>query len=144
MHQAMDVEFNNASQVDTNGTGWFVGFNEWAKANQPGVGDLRYMSEDSLSRRLRVKWMDHEANDPNGTGKPKSEGRTISILVSERGRFRSDFSEDPGFPAGQTLNYVLENRGDFIIWGENLYHQWFVDEACSMLTVRWVPIGIRG
>jgi len=136
----MDVEFNNAGKVDTNETGWFVGFSEWAKANLPGGANLRYMSRHSLSHTLCVKWMDHKVTDPNGSGKPVSDGRAISILVSENGRFRVEFSDHPNFPAGQTVKHTLQNHGDFVIWGDHLYHQWFVDEPCSIVTIRWIPI----
>ena len=69
----MDIEFGNAGAINTNGTGWFIGFSEWAKANLAGVTDLRYMPKDALARTLHVKWMDHPANDDRGTVKPPSE-----------------------------------------------------------------------
>jgi hypothetical protein len=37
---ALAVEFGNAADVGTNGTGWFVGFSEWVKA-EPHA--LRYV-----------------------------------------------------------------------------------------------------
>lgn len=133
----MDIEFNNAGSVNTNGTGWFVGFSEWA--NPANAADLRYIPAETRSHHLSIKWMEHPAHDPRGVGKPLSEGRTISLLVSEQGRFRIQFSEHPDFPAGQGVEHVLEQQGDFVIWGENLYHRWVVDQTATILTVRWIP-----
>jgi hypothetical protein len=132
----VDIEFGNAADVETRGTGWFVGFGEWTR---DGMLDLRHVPEDVRSRGLCMKWMDHRAGDPRGSGKPPSVGRTISILVSNSGRFRAEFSEDPGFPDGRTVAHILARRGDFVAWGEGLYHRWFVDEDCTVATLRWIP-----
>lgn len=135
----MDIEVSNAGTLDTNNTGWFLGFSEWAKANIPGVLDLRYMPEEMRSHALCLKWMAHPKDDPRGTIKPPSQGRTISILVSESGRFRLQFSEHADFPEGQVTEHTLEHHGQFAAWGENIYHRWFVDEACTIVTLRWIP-----
>jgi hypothetical protein len=136
----VDIEFGNAGALDTNGTGWFIGFSDWARANVPGMTDLRFMPKNSLAHTLHVKWTAHPANDPRGAAKPPSEGRTISILVSERGTFRLEFSPAGDFQAREVVRHTLQNHGDFVIWGENIHHRWFVDEACTVLTLRWVPI----
>jgi hypothetical protein len=140
----LDIEFGNAGELDTNNTGWFIGFSEWAKANVAGATDLRYMAKDALARTIHVKWMDHPANDPRGTAKPPSEGRSISILVSESGKFRIEFSADADFPAGKVVRHRLLKHGDFVAWGENIHHRWFVDEACTILTIRWIPVAGPG
>jgi hypothetical protein len=136
----MDIEFGNAGVSNTNGTGWFIGSSDWAKANIPRVPDLRYMAKDSLAHTIQVKWMVHPAGDDRGTSKPPSDGRSISILVSEKGRLRLEFSGDRDFPEGQVIEHVVQNHGDFVIWGENIHHRWFVDQECIILTIRWIPI----
>ncbi|MBD3886296.1 hypothetical protein IFO70_31890 [Phormidium tenue FACHB-886] len=136
----MDIEFGNAGQLNTNGTGWFIGFSDWTKANVTGATDLRFMTQDSLSHTIHAKWMEHPIGDDRGTDKPLSNGRTISILVSEFGRFRLEFSTDENFPDDQVVTHRLEKHGDFVIWGENIHHRWFVDERCVILTFRWVPV----
>jgi len=135
----MDIEFNNAASLDTNNTGWFVGFSEWAKAGIPDHADLRHMGQEVRSHTLCIKWKFHPAGDLLGAAKPPSEGRSLSILVSEQGRFRLQFSENGNFPQMRTIEHVLQKHGDFVVWGENLHHRWFVDEACTILTLRWVP-----
>ena len=140
----MDIEFGNAGALDTNGTGWFIGFSDWARANVAGVPDLRFMAKGALAHTIHAKWMAHPKGDDRGTAKPPSDGRTLSILVSESGRFRLEFSGDGTFPAGRVVAHTLERHGDFVIWGTNLHHRWFVDEACVVLTFRWVPVSPDG
>ena len=133
----MHIDFGNVSMVDTQGTGWIVGFSEWVKT---GGANLRYMPQHALAQTLCIKWFHHPQGDPHGSGKPLSEGRSISFLVSAQGRFRLEFSEQADFPAGHTVTHVLATHGDFVMWGEGVYHRWFAEEASSILTVRWVPI----
>jgi len=135
----MDVEFNNVANLDTGGTGWFIGFSDWASARLPGVSDLRYMPAELRSHSLCMKWMTHPAGDPRGVAKPPSMGRTLSVMVSDAGRFRLQFARDQKFSKGQMRCYTLRRQGDFVIWGENLHHRWQVEEACTILTLRWVP-----
>jgi hypothetical protein len=135
----MDIEFNNAAALDTNETGWIIGFSDWTKSKLHGVADLRFMSAETRSHSICMKWMFHRKGDDRGVAKPPSAGRTISIIVSQHGRFRIQFSEHGGFPAGQVAEYVLEKHGQFVVWGENIHHRWFVDEDCTILTLRWIP-----
>lgn len=135
----MDIEYNNVADLNTGGTGWFIGFSDWARARLAGVSDLRHMPAERRSHALCVKWMIHPAHDPRGVAKPPSVGRTLSILVSETGSFRLEFAEDQDFRAQHTQRYTLRRHGDFVIWGEGLHHRWQVDEACTILTLRWVP-----
>jgi hypothetical protein len=138
--QYMDIEFGNAGSLDTQGTGWFIGFSEWTKPIGMGAASLRFMPADSLSHTLHVKWMVHAANDGRGAAKPPSEGRTLSILVSEAGVFRLQFSRYKDFPEQHVLEYTLRQHGDFVIWGEGIHHRWFVDEQSTVMTLRWVPV----
>jgi hypothetical protein len=139
----VDIEFGNINNLDTRGTGWFIGFSEWAKANVAGVPDLRYAAKNSLVHTVHAKWMEHPEGDLRGSAKPPSDGRTISILVSEAGRFQLQFSDKADFPVESTAQYTLENHGDFVIWGENIYHRWSVDAKCVILTFRWIPVHLH-
>jgi hypothetical protein len=134
----MDVEFGNAGDLFTNDTGWFLGFSEWTKS-ETAAANLRFMPKERRSHTLSMKWMDHPAGDDRGTAKPPSEGRTLSILVSERGVFRIGFSSTPAFSDERTEKFALTRHGDFVIWGEGLHHRWFVDDRCTILTLRWIP-----
>lgn len=132
----MEVEFGNAGEVQTKGTGWFIGFSEWSKS---GPGNLRHMPSDLESTGLCVKWFLHAKGDPNGEAKPLSEGRTVSMLVAAPSEFKLEFSRSPGFEPSETLTFVLRRPGDFAAWGQGLYHRAFgLKEAC-ILTIRWLP-----
>ncbi|MFN9870298.1 MAG: hypothetical protein ACK55E_02540 [Cyanobacteriota bacterium] len=136
----MEIEVGNAAEVDTSGSGWFIGFGDWTRSEAPGRADLRFLPRNALAQALQVKWMVHPAHDPRGTGKPLSEGRTISLLVSEDGCFRLEFSADPCFSPEGLVRHTLERHGDFVIWGPGLHHRWFVDKTCTILTLRWTPV----
>jgi len=131
----LPVEFGNAGDTPTNGTGWFVGWSDWAHA----PFDLRWQRADTASSGLCIKWYRHADGHPHGEVKPLSTGRTISILVGEAGAFRLDFCRSPSFEPAATLSHVLRRSGDFAIWGEGLHHRTWSLETSSILTVRWVP-----
>jgi len=135
----MDVEFGNAGELFTNNTGWFIGFSEWNKIGSDEQSALRLVPNEQRLHALCVKWMFHPSGDDRGVAKPPSQGRTLSILASERGVFRVQFSEDPEFPADRTTEFRLRRHGDFALWGDRLHHRWFVDADCTILTVRWIP-----
>jgi hypothetical protein len=135
----MDIEFGDANALDTQGTGWFVGFSPWVQTPDRGTHSLRYMREATASRGLCVKWMRHPAGDPRGAAKPVSVGRTLSIFASDSGRFCIDFSERIDFPAGHTESFVLDRPGLFCVWGPGLFHRYAVEADCTILTVRWTP-----
>jgi hypothetical protein len=131
-----NVEFGNAGALDTRGTGWFVGFSEWSKSSG---ANLRHVPATVDLRGLCVKWFMHKAGDPNGIGKPVSEGRTLSILAGEPSEFRLEFSLAEPFEPRSTLVHTLREPGDFVIWGEGIYHRWSSVRPACILTVRWSP-----
>jgi hypothetical protein len=134
-----DIEFGNAGRLETNQTGWFIGFSEWAKSGDAQSANLRYMPEGAPAHTLHAKWMTHPAGDDRGTQKPPSDGRTISILVSDTGLFRIQFAPTERFDIHDTVEYRLTTHGDYVIWGESIHHRWFVDQSCTILTFRWIP-----
>jgi hypothetical protein len=136
----MNIEFGNVKELNTNDTGWFIGFSDWTKANIKGVTDLRYVPKNSLAHTIHVKWMQHSVNDLPSAAKPPSEGRSISILVSEKGKYHMEFSSDDKFSKTKTVKHTLKEHGDFVIWGEDIYHRSSVKEDCIVLTIRWIPI----
>ena len=128
----IDVEFGNAGKADTQATGWFIGFSEWATG-------LRHMPIEDLSSGLCVKWFEHAAGHPNGDAKPLSEGRTISMLVGASSEFKIQCSLDASFPEDKTVTHVLRKTGDYVIWGPGIYHRTFGIKQATILTLRWTP-----
>ena len=136
----MTIEFGNAGSLDTGGSGWFIGFGPWISDGHGASHPLRFMAEDRAARAVQMKWMHHPAGDDRGSGKPPSQGRTISMLVSESGAFRLEFATSADFDERELIRHRLGNNGDYVIWGEGLHHRWFVDSDCTILTVRWIPL----
>lgn len=134
----MDIDTGNAHEVDTQGTGWFVGFSPWTLASACG---LRHAPRDDPVTGLCVKWYRHDAGHESGA-KPLSAGRTMSILVTEGGHFEIDFCLDPRFERG-VRTVALRREGDFAVWGEGLYHRWRCIGRATVATVRWAP-SLRG
>jgi 2'-5' RNA ligase len=133
---AFGLEFGNAGEVDTQGTGWWIGFSDWTR---DGGANLRHMPPGLAASGVSAKWYDHPAGHPNGEAKPVSEGRSVSLLAGDSGAFRLDFSPDPAYPPDRTFTCVLRRRGDFAAWGAGLYHRAFGLRASTILTLRWVP-----
>ncbi|MDM0054821.1 hypothetical protein [Variovorax fucosicus] len=134
----MDIEFGNAGTVDTNGTGWFIGFSDWCRSTG---AHLRHMPPALDARGLCVKWFMHPAGNPAGEAKPVSTGRTISMLVggAPDSEFRIEFSPTASFAPASTVTRVLREPGDFAIWGRGLYHRAFGIAPACILTIRWEP-----
>jgi hypothetical protein len=130
----MDIDTGNARDLDTQGTGWFIGFSPWTRASVDG---LRHVPKGEPVTGLCVKWFRHESGHESGD-KPVSEGRTVSILVSDNARFEIDFCAAADF-SGEVLTVVLRREGDFAVWGEGLHHRWRCIERATIATVRWLP-----
>jgi hypothetical protein len=128
----MDITVGNAHDAATCGTGWMVGFGDWTS------GLLRVPRDQPLSG-LCVKWFDHPTGDDSGPGKPLSEGRTLSLLVSAGSAFRIELSESADFPPGETRIAQLGRHGDFAAWGPGLFHRWHCLSRATILTIRWQP-----
>jgi len=131
----MDLITGNAYELDTRGTGWIIGFSDWTRL--PG-SDLLHVPAGEPVTGLCVKWYDHPEGHASGD-KPVSEGRTFSMLVTPGSRFRYDISDEPTYAPQRTRTLVLERPGDYIAWGEGVYHRWFCDRRSTILTVRWTP-----
>lgn len=133
----MNYFAGNAYEAETRGTGWFAGFGDWTLS---GPLDLLHIPKDQKLSGMCIKWYDHPSGDDSG-GKPVSEGRTISILVSNESEFRIDFCESPDFDTAAAVEtVVLRRHGDFAAWGAGLYHRWHCVSRATVLTVRWSPL----
>ena len=130
----LPVEFGNAGNLETSGTGWFIGFSDWTRSP---ASALRHVPAGAEARGLCVKWFAHPAGHPAGEAKPLSEGRTISMLVGAPGAFRMEFCAVPGFDDGAALAHTLRQNGDFAMWGAGVWHRAFGLAPTTILTIRW-------
>ena len=132
----MDILVGNAEHMDTQGTGWFIGFSPWARKPQ---SELLYVPKDQPLSGLRVKWFSHEAGHDSGTQKPVSDGRTISILTNSDGQFQLEFSPRPSFDGPDLKTVQLTRPGDYAAWGAGIFHRWHCVQSSTVLTIRWNP-----
>lgn len=130
----MDILLGNAYETETEGTGWLIGFSDWAQRLD---SDLLYVPRELPLNRLCLKWFDHPDGFHSGDTRPVSEGRTISLLVSEGSAFRIEFCASADFASGPVQRVQLKRRGDFAIWGAGLYHRSICVRRATILTVRW-------
>ncbi len=78
---------------------------------------------------LEVKWGIHPKGDRRSAPTEGEVRTTLIILVS--GRFKIDLS------VGSS---VLENQGDYAMWGKGIDHSWEAIEDSVVVTVRWPSI----
>ena len=89
---------------------------------------------------LALKWFAHSPGDPPewGEGKPPSTGRTLSLLAGP-GAFELCFGR-----GGAEAWVVLEEPGDFALWGPGLTHRWRVLQPSLVVTLRWGVVALSG
>ena len=135
--QVEGVELGNAWALrspDTPHTNWLVG-------DHPGIplDSLRFLRHGGhpLGAQpvadLALKWFVHSPSDPPewGEGKPISTGLTLSLLAGE-GAFELRF-----WRGEEELVVVLEQPGDFALWGEGIGHGWRALKPSAVMTLRW-------
>lgn len=137
------IEWGNAQGVNTGNTGangdelaksgWVVGHSAYLRADS-----LLMMPQNATADGVCVKWFQHAAGDPNGTGKPLSTGRTISFLANEGGRFQLRFWLSAA--VDDKLTVILTEPGDFAVSGPGINHEWEALRDSTIVTVRWSPI----
>ncbi|MFN9659472.1 MAG: hypothetical protein ACK6BC_03705, partial [Cyanobacteriota bacterium] len=115
-------------------TNWVVGDHPAIPANS-----LRFLRHgdhpDGVQgvKDLALKWFAHSPADPPqwGESKPLSTGRTLSLLAG-KGAFALWF-----WRGDQEARVLLEEPGDFTLWGAGLGHRWRVIQPSLLMTLRW-------
>lgn len=114
----------------------------WLVGDHPAIpaGSLRLVPqarpEDPATERLQhlaLKWFEHQSSDDPAWGedKPISTGRTLSLLAGG-GTFELQFRR-----GAQACTVLLEQPGDFALWGEGLGHRWRALAPCTVISLRW-------
>jgi hypothetical protein len=83
------------------------------------------------SSDLEVKWFSHTKGETRPQWSPASEVRTLNILI--RGRFVLLFPDH---------EVLLENEGDFVLFGPGIAHSFRSEAQSLVLTVRWPSIAV--
>lgn len=110
-------ETGNAATESQPFRGWFVG---------------RFVPERfglRATENIEVKWGAHEAGERQTEWSLNRTATTISILLRGRDKI--------SFPDGDA---VLEQEGDYVIWGPGIPHRWHALTDCVVLTVRWPSV----
>lgn len=106
--------FGNASDPDKNSRGWFVGH------FMPGEDNPLRTSD------VEMKWATHSKGETRSEWAPPNPVRTLNILI--RGRFVLLFPEQ---------EVLLQNEGDYVMFGPDIAHSYRSEEESLIMTVRW-------
>ena len=112
-HVTDSVYVGNAGKDASLDRGWLLG-------HFKDVGDPRH------SESVEIKWGVHPCADERSQW-VRGEKRT-ALLVLISGRFRVEL---PG------RSVLLQEQGDYVVWGHGVDHSWFAEEESVVLTVRW-------
>jgi hypothetical protein len=95
----------------------------WLLGHFKDIGDPRH------SEAVEIKWGVHPRGDARLQWVRAEERTALLVLIS--GRFRVEL---PG------RNILLEQQGDYVVWGRGVDHSWFAEEESVLLTVRWPSV----
>ncbi|MDV9169422.1 signal peptidase I [Streptomyces sp. W16] len=95
----------------------------WLLGHFKDVGDPRHTDA------VEVKWGVHPRGDERPEWVRGDERTALLVLVS--GRFRVEFPE---------RGVLLEQQGDYVVWGPGVDHSWFAEEESVVVTVRWPSV----
>ncbi len=104
----------NAVRDGEDHRGWIVGH------FMNGDDDVRQ------SEGVEIKWGIHASGEERADWQADETRTTVLLLV--KGRFRVDLSVD---------SLVLEQEGDYAMWGPGIGHSWRAEEDSVVVTVRW-------
>ncbi|MCX7357536.1 MAG: signal peptidase I [Alphaproteobacteria bacterium] len=110
----MSPVFGNAGDPVTSSRGWFVGHFMPGEDNPLRTNDVE------------MKWATHAKGETRPEWAPPSPVRTLNILI--RGRFVLLFPEQ---------EVLLQNEGDYVMFGPDIAHSYRSEEESLIMTVRW-------
>jgi len=114
----------------------------WLVGDHPAIpaDSLRFVGqpcdgspESERVEHLALKWFEHQPGDDPAweEHKPMSSGRTLSLLAGG-GAFELQFRRGE-----QACTVLLEQAGDFALWGEGLEHRWRALAPSTVISLRW-------
>ncbi len=117
-------------------TNWVVGYGDTIPEQA-----LRHAAEAASATAVGLKWFFHHPDDPPKWGKDKgaSQGKTFSVLCNPGGVFLLKFWLEDVEPP-QPYRVVLNEPGDFAIWGPGIHHSWEPLAPSVIVTMRWTPV----
>ncbi|GAB3723470.1 hypothetical protein GCM10027590_26180 [Nocardiopsis nanhaiensis] len=93
------------------------------------LGHFKDADDPRHSEAVEIKWGVHQRGDERAQW--VSGERRTALLVLISGRFRVEI---PG------RSVLLEQQGDYVVWGRGVDHSWVAEEDSVVLTVRWPSV----
>ncbi|MUL43179.1 signal peptidase I [Streptomonospora sp. PA3] len=93
------------------------------------LGHFKDGADPRHSEAVEVKWGVHPRGDRRAQWVTGEERTALLVLIS--GRFHVEFP-------GRVV--VLEQQGDYVVWGRGTEHSWVAEEESVVMTVRWPSV----
>ncbi len=93
------------------------------------LGHFKAADDPRHSEDVEIKWGVHPRGDRRARWVRGEQRTALLVLVS--GRFRVEL---PG------RSVLLEQQGDYVVWGRGVDHSWYAEEESVVLTVRWPSV----
>ncbi|MEU2791727.1 signal peptidase I [Streptomyces sp. NPDC007100] len=93
------------------------------------LGHFKDADDPRYSGTVEIKWGVHPRGDERSqwvTGEQRT-----ALLVLIKGRFRVELPD---------RSVLLEEQGDYVVWGRGVDHSWTAEEESVVLTVRWPSV----
>jgi len=111
---AGDWHKGNAAADGAHHRGWIVGH---------FVGDG---TDVRATKDVEIKWGIHPAGETRADWSTDEHRTTVVLLV--RGRFYVNF---------RTESVLLDEEGDYVMWGAGSDHSWRAETDSVVITIRW-------
>lgn len=109
------VAFGSASEDGQRHKGWWVG--HFASGAAQRTSDVE------------TKWISHRAGTKHDGWSTNKVATSMAVLIS--GKHRLEF---------RGSHVLLENQGDYVIWGPGVEHSWTALEKSTIMCVRWPSV----
>ncbi|MGA5182914.1 signal peptidase I [Streptomyces pseudogriseolus] len=110
------VYVGNANKDGASDRGWIL-------------GHFKPLDDPRHSGDVEIKWGTHPSGDKRTAWVTGEERTGLLVLIS--GRFRMEF---PG------RSVLLQEQGDYVLWGHGVDHSWTAEQDSVVMTVRWPSI----
>lgn len=111
---------------------WHVGNARIDGSDRRGwfLGHFMPPSDVRSSEDVELKWARHDAGEERDSWHDVEHRTTVLLLI--RGRFRINL---------EVGTFVLQDQGDYAMWGPGIGHSWVAQEESEVVTIRWPSIG---
>ncbi len=127
-----DITSGNTKKEGSEFRFWFVGeIEKWCGEKGVPFDAEKYGLRNTGD--IEIKWGVYKKDDSRARWVPCSDKTAMSILI--RGSFTFIFREADNYT--NLKEFSLRKEGDYIIWREDVEHNWKMEEDSEILTLRW-------